>query len=301
MISVYTNSGLHDHQRRNQLYQGNLFLYSARESTRALCEFARQMCEEAFAPLHPVSAQFELEPSAYHDILRTLKPAFIHHPTSKELVRALLEDFGCDQQRTFFDVPRLRTSTSDGYLTSGLAYAFQPHRDTWYSPPMCQLNWWLPVYEISPENTIAFHPQYWDKPVVNTSSTFNYQDWQQNGRVTATTFSRTDTREQSRALETLSFEDDLRLVPETDGLLIFSAAHLHSTVPNTSGGTRISIDFRTVHLDDLNRRSGAPNLDSACTGTTIRDYLGCKDFEPLPEPICAEFELETRPASRERT
>ena len=70
-------------------------------------------------------------------------------------------------------MPRLRTVTSDGYLTSGLGYAFKPHRDTWYSSPMCQLNWWLPIYETTPENTMAFHPRYWDLPIKNSSNDFN--------------------------------------------------------------------------------------------------------------------------------
>ena len=55
--------------------------------------------------------------------------------------------------------------THGNYLTAGLAYAFHPHRDTWFSAPPCQINWWLPVYDISAENTIAFYPRYFREPV----------------------------------------------------------------------------------------------------------------------------------------
>ena len=55
------------------------------------------------------------------------------------------------------------------------------------------------------------------------------------------------------------------------------------TVPNTSNVTRYSIDFRTVHLDDVLKRKGAPNVDSACTGTTMGDYLRGTDLSHLPE------------------
>ena len=65
---------------------------------------------------------------------------------------------------TYFDGPRMRTATSDGYLTSGIAYAFHPHRDTWYSAPFCQINWWIPIYDIEPVNALAFHPRYWSHP-----------------------------------------------------------------------------------------------------------------------------------------
>ena len=66
------------------------------------------------------------------------------------------------------------------------------------------------------------------------------------------------------------------------GIIIFSAAQMHSTVPNTSGHTRYSIDFRTVNRDDVAERRGAPNVDSACTGTTMRDYLRATDLAHVP-------------------
>jgi len=79
--------------------------------------------------------------------------------------------------------------------------------------------------------------------------------------------------------------------------LIFSAAQMHSSVENTTGRTRFSIDFRTVHLDDVVARRGAPNVDSASTGTTMRDYLQSGDLSRIPEEIVAAYDDET---SRER-
>ena len=40
---------------------------------------------------------------------------------------------------------------------------------------MRQLNWWLPVYEITPDNAMAFHPHYWERPIKNSSDEFNYR------------------------------------------------------------------------------------------------------------------------------
>ena len=65
---------------------------------------------------------------------------------------------------------------------------------------------------------------------------------------------------------------------------------MHSTVDNTSGRTRFSIDFRTVHRDDVLARRGANNIDSECTGTTLRDYLRGTDFARLPEEVVAPFD-----------
>jgi hypothetical protein len=292
MTTIYHDSSHDDDQRRRELYDGQLYVYSPRESTQALCEHARQMCAEAFAPHHPQEAQHHLPVEQYASILASLKPSFIHHPESKRLIQLVLKDLSCDMDRIYFDVPRLRTATSDEYLTAGLGYAFKPHRDTWYSPPMCQLNWWLPVFEIETNNCMAFHSNYWNRPVKNSSNEFNYQDWNQTGRKQAVKLIKKDTRRQSEALEALELEPDVRLVCEPGGLIIFSAAHLHSTVPNTSGLTRFSMDFRTVHMDEIQNRGGAVNIDSACTGTTMMDYLRGTDLEHFSDEIVNRYAKE---------
>lgn len=85
-------------------------------------------------------------------------------------------------------------------------------------------------------------------------------------------------------------EPQIRLLPFPGGLIMFSGAQLHSTVPNTSGKTRFSIDFRLVNIDDVANRRGAPNVDSACTGTTLRDYLRGTDLAHIPEDLVALYD-----------
>ena len=79
------------------------------------------------------------------------------------------------------------------------------------------------------------------------------------------------------------------------GLVMFSGAQLHSTVPNTSGKTRFSIDFRLVNLDDVAERRGAPNVDSQCTGTTLRDYLRGTDLAHIPDDLVEAYDTPPRP------
>ncbi|MBV9128948.1 MAG: hypothetical protein JO066_05800 [Verrucomicrobia bacterium] len=295
MNALFVDSPAQDQERRSLLYQGQLFVYSPTPSSLALCQFAQQLSEEAFAPYHPTKAQFEMTPEKYAGVLETLKPKFIHHPTSKKLIQGVLGELGCELAKTYFDVPRLRTATSDNYLTSGLAYAFHPHRDTWYSAPQCQINWWLPVYDIVPENCLALHPKYWDQPIKNSSRDYNYYRWNKESRASAAQQIKSDTRKQPRAEEPIELEPQLRVICKVGGIILFPAAQLHSTVPNTSGYTRFSIDFRTVHFDDVKTRSGAPNIDSECTGTTLRDYLRGTDFARLPDDLVAPYDTEAPP------
>lgn len=290
MNSVLVDSNMHDNERRSALYGGQLFVYSPTPSSSELCRLAHSLSTEAFSPLDPKIAQHELSVEKFASILEKLKPTFIHHPRAKQLIPELLKELGCDLQKTYFDVPRLRTSTSNNYLTTGIAYAFHPHRDTWYSAPQCQLNWWIPVYEVTPENGLAFHSRYWSKAVKNGSREYNYYRWNAQGRKDAAKQIGKDTRQQPKPEEPIELDPQIRLVVPPGGIIVFSGAHLHSSVPNTSGYTRFSIDFRTVNLDDLRGGFGAPNLDSECTGTTMRDYLKCEDLSHVPEELIAKYD-----------
>lgn len=289
MSTIFFDSSVSDQVRRQKLYNGEIFVFTPCPSAIALCELAREMIEEAFAPLDPRQAQHTLPVEEFAAILSQLKPKFIHHPRSKELVAGILQEHGCDLNKTYFDVPRMRTSTSDGYLTSGISLAFHPHRDTWYSAPPCQLNWWIPIYDVEPGNVMAFHPRYWSQPVKNSSSGYNYYEWNK-ARKTAGKIIGKDTRKQPFSEETLELEPQVKVLTQVGGTMIFSAAQLHSTVPNDSGVTRFSIDFRTVNVDDVASQQGAHNIDSACTGTSLRDFLRATDLERIPSELVALYE-----------
>lgn len=289
MTIVWVDRECSDDERRQALFRGELFLYSPTRASTELVEFTREYLSEAFGGRNPRTAQFELPVEEYAAILAEAKPRYIHHERHKSLLRELLQELGCDPAKTYFDVPRLRTSTSNDYLTTGIAYAFHPHRDTWYSAPMCQINWWMPVFELSPENPMAFHPQYWDRPVPNSSQIYDYQEWNKRSRFAAATQIGKDDRPQPRPVEPVDVAHDVRLLPKPGGIIVFSAAQLHSSVPNTSSETRISIDFRTVHVEDVEALSGAPNVDSNCTGSTMADYLRVEDLSRLPERLAAPY------------
>jgi hypothetical protein len=285
---VYIDSPLADEERRARLFTGDIFLFSPTPGTRALIDFARGMAEEAFAPHFPPDAQHRLGGQEYVDVLAKLKPAFINHPRCKEIIRDIFVDLGIDPAQTHFDVPRLRTMTSD-YLNAGLTYQFHAHRDTWFSAPFCQVNWWLPVYEVTEANVMAFHPHYFSNPVRNSSRIYDYAEWVAGGRQLAAQQVEKDTREQPKALEEIDPEPEIRVVLPPGWLMLFSGAQLHSTVPNHSGRTRFSIDFRTVDRSDVDAHGGAANVDSECTGTNLGDFLRATDLEQLPADMIATY------------
>ena len=289
MGTIYVDSPRSEDERRQRLYAGDLFVHSPTKSSQELCALARTLSEEAFAPHDPPVAQESMPAEEYAGILADLKPKFIHHPQAKELIRGMFAELGCDIEKTYFDVPRLRTMAHGEYMKAGLALQFHAHRDTWFSAPHAQLNWWLPVYEVEAENSMAFHLRYFDQPVKNSSSEYDYDEWTRTGRQQAAQQIEKETRKQPEAQEELELTPDVRVIAPVGGVLIFSGAQLHSTVPNTTERTRFSIDFRTVNLDDLVNGNAAPNVDSECTGTNLGDFLRASDLAPLPEEIIGRY------------
>lgn len=279
-----------DDERRHALYSGDIVVHTGSAAIEAFVGFTRGLVEEAFGGRDPETAQYSMGVEEYAAVLGALKPAFIHHPECKNHLRAILVEHGCDPELTYFDVPRLRTSTSDDYLTTGIAYAFHPHRDTWYSAPMMQLNWWLPVYDVTPDNVVAFHPAYFDRGIANGSDRYNYYAWNRDSRAIAASQIGEDTRDQPKPEEPIDLEPQIRPVPPVGGVMVFSGAQLHSSVPNSSGRTRISVDFRVVHRADVEAGRGAPNVDSHCTGTTMRDYLRIGDLARLPAEVIEPYD-----------
>jgi hypothetical protein len=77
---------------------------------------------------------------------------------------------------------------------------------------------------------------------------------------------------------------ELRIVIEPRDLLCFSGAHLHASVPNTSGQTRFSVEVRTVLLDDIVAGRGAPNLDGRAPRVPLEWFRRIPDGALLPAP-----------------
>jgi len=288
-IAVQVDQSSNDAAQRVRLYEGTINVATPSPTSVAFAKFARELIEDAFSGRDPEVAQFDLPVDEYAAILSELKPRFIHHPKSKAFLQQLLVERGCDPAMTYFDVPRLRSSTSHGYLTTGIAYAWHPHRDTWYSAPLAQLNYWMPVYEVSADNAMAFHPEYFGRAVANDSAVYNYYQWNAKHRATAASNVRAEARPLPGPTEPVDLSSSTVFVTPVGGMLQFSGQHLHSSVPNTSGRTRFSIDFRTVDIEDIRVGAGARNVDSHCTGSSIRDFISAADLSPMPDDVVALF------------
>jgi hypothetical protein len=284
--AVFVDAAMNDDERRRRLFAGDIFVYAPTPASLALVDFAQRLLRDAFGGRDPRTVHRAMTREAVAAVLLELKPRFIHHPRCKQLLPQLLTELGCDADETYFDVPRMRSSYPSDFLTTGIAYAFPAHRDTWFSAPHCQINWWMPMYEITPENAMGLYPHYFDAAVPNNSEVYNYYKW---NAMRGDAAKQIGSRQMVEPLAALTMPA-VKFLPPPGALLVFSAAQLHETMPNTSGVCRYSIDFRTVHRLDAFARRGAANIDSRSTGSAIRDFLRASDpTQRLPDEVIERY------------
>ena len=183
----------------------------------------------------------------------------------------LLKKLNLKNEDIFFDKPKIQVVTFNKYLESGVGYAYKPHRDSWYAGPISQLNFWMPIFDVDQNSTLAFYPKYWNMKLPNSSNEFDYDNWKKNFRKSAIKNIKKDSRKHPLPLEKVDFEDELKVVCNTGDLIVFSGNHLHGTVPNTSNKTRFSIDFRIISRKFYQKKLGN-NIDTHSKGSTISDF-----------------------------
>jgi hypothetical protein len=286
-MTIFVDLDVPAEEMRKTLYAGNLVILTRLPSVADFVEYTRGQLGELFKPYDPEYAHQHFEPDEMARLLGAWKPKFIHSSRSTNFVRAITREAGLPAEHTYYDVPKPRTAFPVGHLTTGIAFAFPWHRDVWYSAPRQQINWWLPVFPGRDDNSMSFDLHSFDRQVPNTSNTFDYYE-NNAGRLTT---AKQVTRERQARPAALDYRPvhELVVLPAPGAILLFSGAQLHKSIPNTSGRTRFSIDFRTVDARDLIAGLGAPAVDAHCTGTAIRDFHRVADNSGFDEELVREL------------
>ena len=281
MPAILTDPAIPAEDLRQRLYRGDLVILTKLRALGTFVEYMRAELTELFAPHDPEHVHEHIEPAEMAKILGVWKPRWIHAERSRELVRTIIAEAGFDPEYTHYDVPKPRTSFPSGHLTTGIAFAFPWHRDVWYSAPAQQINWWLPVFPVRDTNAMSFDLASFARAVPNTSGDFDYYE---NNARRVTTAKSVAKENQARpgAIDHTPSVDVIPL-PAPGQVLLFSGAQLHTSIPNSSGLARYSVDFRTVNTSDLQAGTGAPLADAYCTGTAIRDFVSVKDESAFDE------------------
>ncbi len=283
-MDLYVNQSKNHPNLKETLYTGAIFLETQLQSARQLREFALQSIAHVLGRETDARSLHKLMPVAeFVPAVSRLKSYFTNSAEAKEIIRSFVIELGEDPADYLFDVPRLRVVPHYDYLHAGISYAYKPHRDTWYGSVQCQINTWMPVHGVVPEQTMMINPEYFTKPVSNSSADWQLSNWISKERKLASINITEETRPHPVPLEEVSSSNEARIAPNGGEMLIFSGAHLHGTVPNRTEQTRFSVDFRLMHIEDLKAGRGPVNVDSGCADPEagFKDYFHADSLLPF--------------------
>lgn len=279
----------------DRIYEGGIARFSALEPMKQLVAFTRNMLEEAFAPHAPVEIHRHLAHARQVEVFAEIEKNFARSAEVKRLWADLFRAAGLDPARVARDRLHLRfqphqdpgANLPRARNTSTIAF----HRDTWGSNLYAQTNWWAPVYPITEGRTFAIYPDLWMRAVPNTSASFDLEALLARARTEGRHALGADD-----AIPHLSAPVDVGavrpVVIEPGEVIAFSSAHAHAGVPNTTGSTRISLETRTLWIEDVLVGRGASNVDGqapwmapgwfrrASDGEKLTTLLGWNELEP---------------------
>lgn len=282
----FVDGPLDDRARGARLFAGAILVFRRLAALERLRVYSDRLIRRAFAGLEPERAQYALPREAFLAHVKELTATHRDDPEVRRLLAAALCEAGVDPARTYWDVHHLRLVPSGRGWTTRRTRRFPPHRDSWGSNILCQVNWWTPLYPVDEGRTIAFYPRYWEQAVANGSAEWDFHEMRRARAVARAEGCSPDEAYPLLPLarEPVPEEEALPVVVAPGDLLCFSGAQLHGTVPNETGLTRFSVEVRTVCAEDLAAGRGAPDLDSRAPRTAYGWFSRIADGAALKPP-----------------
>jgi hypothetical protein len=258
-----------------RLYGGDLFLLPPTAASLRLVDEVRDLLSERLGS-DPRKVHERLSNDEIFTRVGELRRIFFLERRFHDGVRAAMEAVGVDPERCAFDPIRIRVVLHDGHQNPASRAVYYPHRDTWYAHPRSVIAFWIPLDDLEEEETFVFYPERLREVIPNDSERFDYDTWVKQGWGLKIGWQDRKDGERAHYPGTLGQPDPgpaLGFSCRRGENLLFAGAHYHRTLPQSTGRTRFSLDFRFVDLDDLAHDRGAPSVDSRCTGSAVVDYV----------------------------
>ncbi len=267
-------------ERNARLYRGELIVFRGLD---AMAQLTDTLCGHCISHLgnNPTSAHQSMSSIEIEQAAESLRTAIRQDSDVDIAWRQVLSAINTDLDETYGDGIVLRVQPPQSGARGERTKPLRAHRDTWGSNLPAQINWWAPLYETTPERTLALFPGLFARIVENDSADWNFQEMVQAHRMKSTSgYPLLPT-----ATKAPSWDDALVVSLLPGDLLCFSGAHLHASVPNTTGLTRLSFETRTVNRSDMTAGSGAPNVDGSAPFMTPQIFRHLLNGQKLGELV----------------
>lgn len=262
-------------QLRSRIYNSDVFLLPPTDASLTIVDTANALLTEYLGE-NPRKVHERWSNDEIFQRIGELRKILFLEPRFHDAARQLIQAIGEDPTRCAFDPIRIRVILHDGHKNPAAKAVYYPHRDTWYAHPQSVVAFWIPLDDLSEEETFVFFPERFQTTIPNDSERFDYDTWVHKGWGLKIGWQDKKDGEHAHFPGTLGNPDPGPAVGfscRRGENLLFAGAHYHRTLPQSTGLTRFSLDFRYVNLDDLERNQGAPNVDSRCTGSAVPDYI----------------------------
>ena len=280
MFRLYINHKTSSEEWRNSLYDGSVFLMTKIDAAQDLCDFAQECIKEYIDEKNPQFAYLDWPIEEFIHKANALQSYFINCHIVKDLIKNFVIEIGEDTEEYYFDVPRIRVIPNYDYLHSGVSYIYKEHRDTWYGMPSCQINVWMPIFPIEPEEAMPLYPEYFSQRLENSSVEFDLKHWIEVERPLAIKMKTAENRKHPSASEAIDPRSKVLLAGSKGDTILFSGRHLHGSQPNQGNRIRYSTEFRLYNGSDLDNRRGPDRLDDRSSNKNYwaRDLFRVSDF-----------------------
>lgn len=161
-----------------------------------------------------------------------------------------LNELGLSSELVFMDQSSLRYSPQKGFRPFGKLIPTPPHRDTWASNIFGQINFWFPIHDVSPNNSIYIVPKYFKKKIENNSKQWCYETFKKSINYPSAPYTKIKIKD----------HDKLHIKIQKGQVLCFSGHHLHGSHQNDK--KRINLETRIVYKSKLNSDFKPINNDS---------------------------------------
>lgn len=273
----FVSEPLAEVERNARIYAGEILVFRQPAAvTRLVKQLAALVCR--LLGDDPERAHLRMREADVADAIQALRKSVQDDSEIREQIKRMFAAVGMHAGDNYDDGLKLRAQLP--HSESGLrgVAPLSAHRDTWGSNVMAQTNWWAPVFPITPERTIALFPAWFERPVTNDSTGWDFAEMvrriKQEGYYS-------DYPLLPTATHPPAWHDALAISIEPGDLMAFSGAHLHASVPNTTDRTRFSFEIRTVNATDATAGRGAPNVDGKAVRTTWQMFRRLTDRRKL--------------------